>query len=222
MSERRFDHSVKDERLNIWRQSKLAYNHLVSNRHLIRLLILSFVFTAIGSVLMPWQALLVLRAPQLNPVYFGWITGALFVATLLGSLLVSRSKLITDRELMLTGLLSVLSVVVIGLSFVIGTIPLLGCLFSIRIIRGYYRPVYSVFLNEQIPDNLRATMLSLRSMSDNVATILILILSGWLAEVAPPTTGIGLVGLIVLAYATYRFSKTLRSRNVSVRSSGEL
>ena len=112
----------------------------------------------------------------------GWLWVAMSVVVLLGASAMSWFVKVIRSEsaaLMLTQLL--IGVTMMGtVVFHVFSVSLLIFLAN-EFFRGLYKPIKDAYLNDQLPSNERATVISFEAISHHVGGGLGLILSGWLA-----------------------------------------
>lgn len=144
-----------------------------------------FVFSAlIGSVAV--AAFQYLQPLYLNlgidPRYFGIIAALTFVFRALGSLFANQigKWFSVDKYLVLHSLIFTLFLILFA-KIKVGAIifMIVACLYFLR---GLYAPTITTFINEQVTDSNRSTMLSVNSQFLTIFSSLLLFLSGVVSE----------------------------------------
>jgi len=113
----------------------------------------------------------------------GWLFGAISVLTMFGGQL---SKMFADKikheknAIVLSQ--GITAVGIIGASLMLGVVPVLSFFLLHEMGRGMVGPIKQAYLNQRIPSEQRATILSFDSMMGRGGAVLGLLGSGYLAE----------------------------------------
>ncbi len=157
-------------------------------------------FFAVQAPNMQWQ---IRFAQHLQTSQLGIVWTSMSLAMLIGASGAHKvlTRLGNNRRLML-------SLTQLGISFGIllaaasqSFWPLLASFLLHEVFRGAFRPVNDAFLNEQIPADKRATLLSFGAMANHVGSVLGLLVSGLLAERLSISSAWMLSGAVLAGYS---------------------
>lgn len=205
-----FERSSRKILLNI-KKSLLEYASNFDMRWISIYSIILFGFILAGFLLFqPY-----LSALNVDLCYFGIILGGVHFFTILGSKLAPHLEKRIGKKWYLFSLPAFLLINFILLSYFLSRGLIIGILFlaSFRLIMGFYFSIVSVYTNETIKNNLRATILSINNLVSNIFSGLLFIVSGWLIETYSLSRALLFIGVVFLLFEVASFSIFYLNKN---------
>lgn len=165
IKEKKYKKRIKEISDNVFSLAKQGLKESFANRKLFHLLIISFVVSAFYYNL-KWLYNPLFMELNIDVRYWGAIGGVALLFIALGIFIYDKTK---ERKIMHPYLFLLLAMILTGIT-IFPLISLVG-LIGIHLVRGYFGMKMSVEISRAVSDNVRASVLSLKSLLTRLGTM---------------------------------------------------